>query len=86
MKIKSEDAMSGKYDAAITALLGQLIYTEIPEIRSAIRVLEAAGKVDKGSALMFMDDVDVPTGRVLDYGKVGREIRAMIDALPEEKE
>ena len=55
------------------------------EWSTAIRVLEEAGNLHRGSCLMFMDDIELPIPpRVLDYKKVGDGIRALLEALPEE--
>ena len=58
---------------------------DIGEYKAAIRVLEAAAEVDKESALMCMEDVALPTKRVLDYEKAGKAIYALLEALPEPK-
>jgi len=84
----------GSFYKAIEALLiAKLKHTiepnkssDLEEIDNAIRVLRAAGKVCRGAALMFMDDVDIPVGRVLDYKKAGRAIRALLESLPDKEE
>jgi len=79
---------TGTFDAAINHLTNRLNSrgegSEREELRQAIRVLEAAGNLHRGSCLMFMDDIELPIPpRVLDYKKVGDGIRALLEALPD---
>jgi len=49
----------------------------------AIRVLEAAGKVDKEGGLKFIHACGYP---IFPYPKNARQIRALLEALPDKEE
>jgi hypothetical protein len=83
----------GKFDAAIELMLRESNLYSVPcgrkrELANAIRVLEAAGKIDKELALRLFEDC-YATASVQRYGevKIGdlyRAIRALLNALPDE--
>jgi hypothetical protein len=82
--------MDNKY-AAVIDYLDRLRFDNMKKDKqreSAIRVLEAAGKVDKERALRLFEDC-YATASVQRYGevKIGdlyRAIRALLNALPDE--
>jgi len=53
------------------------------DYRAAIRVLEAAGKVDKEGGLKFIHACGYP---IFPYPKNARQIRALLEALPDKEE
>jgi len=53
------------------------------ELQLAIRVLEAAGKVDKEGGLKFIHACGYP---IFPYPKNARQIRALLEALPDKEE
>jgi len=67
----------GPFDAALIYL------PDIDECRSAIRLLEAAGRVDKEGGLKFIHACGYP---IFPYPKNARQIRALLEALPEKEE
>ena len=72
------------FDAAIGMLRGKGIRLFPPtEVQAAIRVLEAAGKVDKEGGLKFIHACGYP---IFPYPKNARQIRALLEALPEKEE
>ncbi len=71
----------GKFDAAERMLRwAETIYKEplLGEVRAAIRILEAAGKVDKDKARAWIDDGD---HTVID--EIHIQVCNLIDALPD---
>ena len=81
----------GKFDAAIRILgyysqdLGDLTDSEVEDTRAAIRLLEAAGKVDKDEAQTFLrawyeeNGLKVPGEREA-YNHIRRFLAALPDA------
>ena len=67
----------GPFDAALIYL------PDIDECRSAIRLLEAAGRVDKEGGLKFIHACGYP---IFPYPKNARQIRALLEALPDKEE
>jgi hypothetical protein len=67
----------GPFDAALIYL------PDIDECRSAIRLLEAAGRVDKEGGLKFIHACGYP---IFPYPKNARQICALIESLPEKEE
>jgi len=82
------------FDAAIKILFGYTDYGTgtIGEVKgrsceAAIRVLEAAGKIDKNKALSRIGEVydyQIALGAVRD--EVWGEIRALLESLPEKEQ
>ena len=66
----------GPFDAALIYL------PDIDECRSAIRLLEAAGRVDKEGGLKFIHACGYP---IFPYPKNARQIRALLEALPDKE-
>jgi len=56
--------------------------TKLGGISIAIRVLEAAGKVDKEGGLKFIHACGYP---IFPYPKNARQIRALLESLPEKE-
>ena len=82
------------FDAVINELRGVIGEAEetgiwddlIGECKAAIRVLEAAGKIDKNKALSRIGEVydyQIALGAVRD--EVWGEIRALLESLPEKE-
>ena len=74
----------GPFDAAIGMLRGKGIRLFPPtEVQAAIRVLEAAGKVNKSMVLEaeFFWPHNVHVGR--EFGPCRKAIRALLESLPE---
>jgi hypothetical protein len=67
----------GPFDAALIYL------PDIDECRSAIRLLEAAGRVDKEGGLKFIHACGYP---IFPYPKNARQIRTLLEALPDKEE
>jgi len=67
----------GPFDAALIYL------PDIDECRSAIRLLEAAGRVDKEGGLKFIHACGYP---IFPYPKNARQIRALLESLPDKEE
>ena len=75
----------GSFNSAIGVLQKELRYwpdwrERFDSCQAAIRVLEAAGKVDRVGALKFIHASGYP---VFPYPKNMRQIRALIESLPE---
>ena len=79
------------FDAVINELRGVIGEAEetgiwddlIGECKAAIRVLKAAGKVDKEGGLKFIHACGYP---IFPYPKNARQICALIESLPEKEE
>jgi len=82
--------MTNPFDAAIERLRRSETQGCEPDIEAAIRVLEAAGKVDKERAVKYMSNIGVgayETDGESPYtpgDKQAASIRALLAALPEE--
>jgi len=81
--------MTNPFDAAIERLRRSETQGCEPDIEAAIRVLEAAGKVDKERAVRYMSNIGVgayETDGESPYtpsDKQADSIRALLSALPE---
>jgi len=86
----------GLFDAAMDAisacwnrhLLGSLMYNQgiVDECRAAIRVLEAAGRVDRANALESLKDaIENGEGGTENYIRGLVESRALLESLPEKE-
>ena len=88
----------GKFDAAIHILAGERCMAsktegEQADLWVAIRVLEAAGKVDKKKAIAVYDRMEVPDSsrftkkELRDVAiEIDSQIYALLDALPDAPE
>ena len=90
-RMEQADAMSGKFDAAINCLsvmADRDFANGAPhrgQFRAAIRILEAAGKVDKNDAISTWYWLHSESAIMPPYVPDGsRQIRALLDALPDE--
>jgi hypothetical protein len=83
--------MTNPFDAAIEELRWILETTYLPsEISNAIRVLEAAGKVDKGKILEVWERLKAPEiyespKTKNDYSDADMMLRILFEALPEKE-
>ena len=83
------------FDAAIEVLTGGSIECERESCEAAIRVLEAAGKVDIRSAQFFIDGaanfgeglsvINSDSSRYL-YQIGEKQVRALLESLPDKEE
>jgi len=79
----------GPFDAAMGMLRGKGIRLFPPtEVQAAIRVLEAAGKIDRDKLMDYLDHV-IDWKENDPYGpgsaKEDRQLRALLESLPEKE-